>query len=123
MNTCPVSTPAEWYRCLQEANAKPTGYCVPNSFIGQHIPPPVVADEGGGVQPGVRHLSAVVPQAHQQHQDQQNNQESHLQKVKFVNGSVAGMSSQDCCPPHLASTHICFTHMASGINTKVCRSQ
>ncbi|KAM3171611.1 hypothetical protein ACTXT7_016277 [Hymenolepis weldensis] len=112
VNTCPVTTPAEWYHCLQEASAKPTGYCVPSSFITQHLSLQAASVVSGGDQPGVRHLSAVVPQAQQQ--PEQKNQNADLkQQQQFVNGSGA-----DCCPPHLAPTHICFTHMASGINTK-----
>ncbi|CDS37444.1 membrane bound transcription factor site 2 [Echinococcus multilocularis] len=104
VNSCPVNTPAEWFRCLEEASTKVTGYCVSNSFIGQHPPP---------APPGLRHLAAVVPlQPLQQPQHQQQN---------VVNGQEAalpGLASQDCCPSHLASTHLCFTYMASGINAK-----
>nr|CUU98922.1 hypothetical transcript [Hymenolepis microstoma] len=118
VNTCPVATPAEWYHCLQEANAKPTGYCVPNSFITQHLSLQSAPVVSGGDQPGLRHLSAVVPQAQQQ--QEQKDQDADLkqqQQQQFVNGSGV-----DCCPSHLASTHICFTHMASGISTKKPRS-
>ena len=110
VNSCPVNTPVEWFRCLQEASAKATGYCVPNSLIGQH-PPPIPP----GAAPGLRHLTAVVP-PQQQIPHQANSQD-------LVNGQEVAapgfVAAQDCCPSHLASTHLCFTYMASGINTKV----
>uniref|UniRef100_A0A5K3EV92 Membrane-bound transcription factor site-2 protease n=1 Tax=Mesocestoides corti TaxID=53468 RepID=A0A5K3EV92_MESCO len=101
VNTCPVNTPSEWFRCLEEASTKTTGYCVPSSYMNQPMSPP-----------GARRLAAVVPaQPHGQKLQEEG-------AVPVAGGGNSNASPRDCCPSHLASTHLCFTYMASGRNVK-----
>ncbi|VDP89312.1 unnamed protein product [Echinostoma caproni] len=94
INSCPVSNQSDWFRCLEEAHNRPSGYCVSGLYIstmdaGQHNGPR-------------RNLAAVVAG---------NRPPTSDSNAVDTASAVVVPSAVDCCSGQSASTHLCFTYM------------
>ncbi|KAL3316436.1 Membrane-bound transcription factor site-2 protease [Cichlidogyrus casuarinus] len=112
INSCSVSNQTDWIKCLQEAHAKPVGYCVSGSYLSS-----VSAYQS----PWKRTLQAIALS--------KSEEKSKSELMEFgpqlsPPPTPALMEIGDCCSSERASTHMCFVYNAASraknLTTRVC---
>ncbi|CAL8073153.1 unnamed protein product [Calicophoron daubneyi] len=93
INSCPVANQSDWYRCLEEAHARPSGYCVSGAYLNTiHT-----TYEAQGPR---RTLSAVASVG----------RSADSGETGYTGTPGDSQSTFDCCSHQSASTHLCFTY-------------
>ncbi|VEL23488.1 unnamed protein product [Protopolystoma xenopodis] len=116
INACPVQNQTDWYRCLEEAHTRPTGYCVSGTYlsiVGSHDPARINQSHH---YPGARRALSAVAIA----------QNIHIGPADISSKSEAKPAQNahkpvDCCPSQSASTHLCFTYFVYGVKSNPSR--
>ncbi|TPP39615.1 S2P endopeptidase [Fasciola gigantica] len=107
VNSCPVTNQSDWFRCLEEAHARPSGYCVSGLYINT-IDSRVLAAQPNGPRRSLAAAVAVV--GSRPTPDPNSKDASGTADVATASGAVMVPSSKDCCSGQSASTHLCFTY-------------
>lgn len=99
INSCPVTNQSDWFHCLEQAQAQPSGYCVSGSFLHSRD----ISSKGlRKTHVARRSLNAVVTKS----------QDNEVGVGNFLQPPSSNTLSkpEDCCAPELASTHLCFRY-------------
>lgn len=101
INSCPVNKRDDWYSCLREAYANPSGYCVSGIYLNMLE---------NKIQGPRRSLAAVASPNKIHIMDENGND-----NISRFN------DTENCCANYPASTHLCFTYLVPGKHGSSCR--